>query len=248
MRLAHKLMFVYSAILGVTIIVFASQLINVANNSTELNLVNDTQKLLKETNYSIEREMDTCYRAINSLSSDYDTISYMKNWDKSDKTNIFDFKLDLTYKAEQIINLSPDIYQFRMFISNPNFPEIGSIIYSDFKLTNKKTILEESINNPNGYWLLDHKEENYNTSTLARKNVVSLFRPILYSNYKEVGIAEVTIPTKIFFRHIFSQPENENLISFVVDNKQNVITDVNSAFAKKYKFDKSELVKLLYRP
>jgi two-component system, sensor histidine kinase YesM len=244
MRLAHKLMLVYSAILGVTIIVFAGQLINVANNSTELNLVNDTQKLLKETTYSIEREMDTCYRAINSLSIDYNIMSYLKNWDERDKTNIFDFKLDLTYKAEQIVNLSSDIYQFRIYISNPNFPEIGSIIYSDSRLTNNKTIHEESSNSPNGYWLLDHKEENYNTSTLERKNVVSLFRTILYSNNKELGIAEVTIPTKIFFRHLFSQPENENMISFVVDNKQKVITDVNSAFAKKYKFDKSEIVRL----
>lgn len=243
MRLAHKLMFIYATILGATIIVFAGQLINVANNSTELNLVNDTQKLLKETNYSIEREMDTCYRAINSLSSDYTILSFLKSWDKSKKTDIFDFKLDLTYKAEQIINLSPDIYQFRMFTNNPNFPEIGSIIYSDSRLTDRKTIYEELANNPNGYWLLNHKEENYNTSTLDRKNVVSLFRPLLYLNNKELGIVEVTVPAKLFFRHVFSQSENENMICFVVDNKQNVITDSNSAFAKKYNFFETEMKK-----
>ncbi len=243
MRLAHKLMFIYATILGSTIIVFAGQLINVANNSTELNLVNDTQKLLKETNYSIEREMDTCYRAINSISSDYTILSYLKFWNKSKKTDIFNFKLDLTYKTEQIINLSPDIYQFRMFTNNPNFPEIGSIIYSESRLTDKKTIHEELANSPNGYWRLNHKEENYNTSTLDRKNVVSLYRNILYLNNKELGIAEVTIPTKLFFRHIFSQSENENMISFVVDNKQNVITDSNSAFAKKFNFFETEMKK-----
>ncbi|MDF2986984.1 MAG: hypothetical protein K0R50_2494 [Eubacterium sp.] len=244
LRLAHKLMIIYSAILGITIIIFASQLINVANNSTELDLINDSMELLKETKYSIEREIDTCYRTINAISSDYDTMSYIKSWDKNDQSGIFDFNLDLTKKVLLIRNLSPDVYQFRIYVSNPNFPEIGSFIYSGSRLENKNEILDEYAKSPNGFWKFDHPEVSYNPGTIERKNVVSLFVPLKYSNYKELGIIETTMYTDTFFRHMFSQSEKQNLIAFVVDNRGNIIYDKKSAFTQKYNLDKTGLKEL----
>lgn len=242
MRLAHKLMLIYSSVLGATIILFASQLINVANNSTELDLINDSRELLKETKYSIDQEIDTCYRTINAITSDYDIMAYIKNWDKSDKTNIFDFNIELSKKVEQIRNLSPNVYQFRVYVSNPNFPEIGSVIYNDSRLANKNDVRKGYEGNPNGYWEIDHIEQNYNTGVLERKNVVSLYVPLKYTvKFNELGIAEATITTETFFRHMFSQSQNENMMAFVIGNKGNFIYDKNGKFATKYGLTDSSL-------
>ncbi|HEX2927343.1 MAG TPA: sensor histidine kinase [Ruminiclostridium sp.] len=245
MRLAHKLMLVYSVIMAVTVMIFAGQLIGAANESTEQDLINDTTNLLKETKYSIQQEMDTCYRAENSIASDYETISYIKSWDKSDKTNIFEFRMDLTKKFERIITMSPDIYQLRIFTINPNFPEIGSIIYSDSRLINNGDIFREATENPGGYWELNHLEENYNPSIVKRKIVVSLYTKLRYANIKNLGIAEVTIPSDIFFRHIYAQSGNQNLIPFIMDRKGNIIYDKQSVFARKYHMSSSNFSKLV---
>jgi two-component system sensor histidine kinase YesM len=245
MRLAHKLMLVYSVIMAVTIIIFAGQLMNAANESTEQDLINDTGNLLKETKYSIEREMDTCYRAVNSMAGDYDTMTFIKQWDKSDKTNVTEFRWDLTEKVEQIISLSPDIYQLRIYTMNPNFPEIGSIIYSDSRLENKGNILSEASNNPSGYWELNHQEENYNTGIVQKKKVVSIYTQLRYANIRNLGIAEVTIPSDTFFRHMYAQSNNQNLIPFIVDKRGNIIYDSQSVFAKKYKMSNSDFSKLI---
>lgn len=245
MRLAHKLMLVYSVIMAVTIVIFAGQLMGAASESTEQALINDTRNLLKETKYSIEREMDTCYRAVNSMAGDYDTMTFIKEWDKSDKTNVTEFRWDLSEKVEQIISLSPDIYQLRIYTMNPNFPEIGSIIYSDSRLENKGNILSEASNNPSGYWELNHTEENYNTGIVQKKKVVSIYTQLRYANIRNLGIAEVTIPSDIFFRHMYAQSNNQNLIPFIVDKKGNIIYDRQSVFAKKYKMSNSDFSKLV---
>ncbi len=244
LKLAHKLMIIYSVVIGITIIVFASQLINETNKSTELDLIRDSRDLLKETKYSIEREVDTCYRTINAISGDYDTMSYIKGWDREDQTEVVDFSMELTKRILLIRNLSPDIYQIRIYVSNPEFPEIGSIIYSDSRLKNKKTIVTETMKYSHGYWQFDHPEVNFNPGTLERKNVVSLFVPLRYSNYKQLGFIETSMYTDTFFRHMFSQSENQNLIAFVIDYRGKVIYDSKSAFAKKYNLDGNGLTEL----
>ncbi len=244
LKLAHKLMIIYSVVIGITIIVFAGQLINETNKSTELDLIRDSRELLKETKYSIEREVDTCYRIISAISSDYDTMAYIKGWDREDQSEVVDFSMDLTKRILLIRNLSPDIYQIRIYVSNPEFPEIGSIIYSDSRLKNKNTIVKETMKYTRGYWQFDHPEVNFNPGTLERKNVVSLFVPLRYSNYKELGFIETSMYTDTFFRHMFSQSENKNLIAFVVDYRGNVIYDSKSAFAKKYNLDSNSLMEL----
>lgn len=244
LKLAHKLMIIYSVVIGITIIVFAGQLINETNKSTELDLIRDSRDLLKETKYSIEREVDTCYRTINAISGDYDTMSYIKGWDREDQTEVVDFSMELTKRILLIRNLSPDIYQIRIYVSNPEFPEIGSIIYSDSRLKNKKTIVTETMKYSHGYWQFDHPEVNFNPGTLERKNVVSLFVPLRYSNYKQLGFIETSMYTDTFFRHMFSQSENQNLIAFVIDYRGNIIYDSKSAFAKKYNLDGNGLTEL----
>lgn len=244
LKLAHKLMIIYSMVIGITIIVFAGQLINETNKSTELDLIRDSRDLLKETKYSIEREVDTCYRTINAISGDYDTMSYIKGWDREDQTEVVDFSMELTKRILLIRNLSPDIYQIRIYVSNPEFPEIGSIIYSDSRLKNKKTIVTETMKYSHGYWQFDHPEVNFNPGTLERKNVVSLFVPLRYSNYKQLGFIETSMYTDTFFRHMFSQSENQNLIAFVIDYRGKVIYDSKSAFAKKYNLDGNGLTEL----
>lgn len=244
LKLAHKLMIIYSVVIGITIIVFAGQLINETNKSTELNLIRDSRELLKETKYSIEREIDTCYRTISAISGDYDTMSYIKGWDREDQSEIVDFSTGLTKRILLIRNLSPDIYQIRIYVSNPEFPEIGSIIYSDSRLKNKSTIVSETLKYSRGYWQFDHPEVSFNPGTLERKSVVSLFVPLIYSNYKDLGFVETSMATDTFFRHMFSQSENKNLIAFVVDNRGRAIYDSKSAFAKKYKLDSNGLLEL----
>ncbi len=244
LKLAHKLMIIYSVVIGITIIVFAGQLINETNNSTELDLIRDSRELLKETKYSIEREVDTCYRTINAISGDYDTMSYIKGWDREDQTEVVDFSMDLTKRILLIRNLSPDIYQIRIYVSSPEFPEIGSIIYSDSRLKNKNTIVTETMKYAHGYWQFDHPEVSFNPGTLERKNVVSLFVPLRYSNYKQLGFIETSMYTETFFRHMFSQSENQNLIAFVIDYTGKVIYDSKSAFAKKYNLDGNGLTEL----
>lgn len=244
MRLASKLMLIYSAILGVTIILFASQLINVANNSTELDLINDSRELLKESKYSIEQQIETCYRSINAITSNYDTISYIRNWDKSDKTNIFEFGIELSRSIEQVRSLSPDMYQLRVYINNPNFPEIGSIIYNLSRLDNKKAIFDSYAENKNGLWQVNHIERNYNIGVLERKNVVSLFIPLQYSKYRDLGIVETTVISDTFFRHMFSQSKNENIMAFLVDSTGKIIYDRQGAFVNKYNLNEFGLKEL----
>ncbi len=245
LKLAHKLIITYSIVIGITILLFASQLVNEANKSTQLDLVNDSRELLKETKYSIEQEIDTCYRTIDAITGDYDTMSYIKGWDKSDQTGVVDFSINLSKKILLIRNLSPSVYQFRIYVSDPQFPEIGSIIYSDSRLKNLQTIKNETSKNPKGYWQFNHTEVNFNPGTLDRKNIVSLFYPLKYSNYKELGFLEATMYTDTFFRHMYAQSDNENFIAFIIDNKGNILFDSKSAFASRYNLNSAGIMELI---
>lgn len=244
MRIAQKLMLVYSIVLGITIVTFAGQLISVANNSTQVAFLKDTQKLLKESKLDIESKIDICYRVISSLSGDYDVMSYIKGWDKGDKTSIFDFSMSLNKKIEQTRYLSPDVYQFRLFTSNENFPEIGSFIYSDHRLQNKDSLYEELSKSPNGYWQLNHVENNFNTTTINRIKVVSLYTLLRHTNGKDLGIVEASMPVGAFFRHMYSQSDNKNLLAYVIDDKGGIIYDPQSEFALRYSLDENGLKQL----
>lgn len=244
MRIAQKLMLVYSVVLGITIITFAWQLISVANNSTQLAFLKDTQKLIKESIFDMETKIELCYRVINSVSGDYDVMSYIKGWDKGDKTSIFDFSMELNKKIEQTRYLSPDIYQFRMYVSNDNFPEIGSFIYNDGRLKNRDELYDELSKAPNGYWELNHVENNFNTTTINRIKVVSLYTLLRYSNGNNMGIVEASMPVETFFRHIYSQSDNKNLLACVIDHNGNIIYDPESEFAERYSLDGNRLMQL----
>lgn len=245
MRLAQKLMLINSLVLGITIAVFAVQLISVANQSTEMAFLKDTQRILKDSKTDIENKIDICYRVGSALSSDYDIISYINNWDKADKTTIFDFNMTLKKKYEQIRFLSPDVYQFRAFISNPAFPEIGSVFYSEARLGNRDFILSELSNHPSGYWSLNHVEDNFNMETKERKNVVSLYTLLKLSSGRNLGIVEVAMPTDTFFRQILSQSDNKNILACVVDSSGHVIYNSQNGFLEKYMLDVAGLEKLL---
>lgn len=245
MRLAQKLMLINTVVLGVTIIVFAVQLISVANRSTETAFLKDTQKLLKDSKSDIQNKIDICYRVGSSLSSDYDIISYLNGWGKADRTTIFDFSQTLKKKYEQIMFLSPDVYQFRVFVSDPSFPEIGSVFYGDARLANRDALLQELAKNPGGYWALNHVEDNFNLETKDRKYVVSLYTPLKFPSGRTLGVAEVAMTTDTFFRSILSQSDNKNILACVVDGSGRVIYSSQNGFLEKYKLDKAGLEKLL---
>jgi two-component system sensor histidine kinase YesM len=244
MRIAQKLMLIYSIVLGITIITFAGQLISVANHSTQVAFLKDTQKLLKESKFDIENKIDICYRVISSLSGDYDVMSYIKGWDKGDKTSIFDFSQSLNKKIEQTRYLSPDVYQFRFFTSNGNFPEIGSFVYNDRRLQDVAALYEELAVSPNGYWQLNHVENNFNTTTINRIKVISLYTLLRYSTGRNLGIVEVSMPVGTFFRHMYSQSDNKNLLAYVIDDESKIIYDPKSEFARRYSLDENALKQL----
>ena len=246
MRIAQKLMLIYSIVLGITIITFAGQLISVANHSTQVAFLKDTQKLLKESKFDIESKIDICIRVISSIAGDYDVMSYIKGWDKGDKTSIFDFSMGLNKKIEQTRYLSPDVYQFRLFVSNENFPEIGSFIYSDCRLQNKDSLYAELSKRPNGYWQLNHTENNFNTTTINRINVVSLYTLLRNTAGKNLGILEASMPVQTFFRHMYSQSDNKNLLAYVIDSKGNIIYNPKSEFALRYSLDENGLKRMEY--
>ncbi len=241
MGLAKKLMLVYSVILGVAIVIFAAQLINAANEALEQSMITDTQSLLKESVYSIQREMDTCYQSINSISSDYDIISYIKDWNPAQPADIVEFNLTLKKRESLVRSLSPDVYQLRMYVHNPEFPEISSLIYSDTRLANLQEISDRVLLNAAGYWTLNQTERNYTTVIKDRKNVVALFRSITFSKNQPLGLMEVTVLTEDFFRHLLSQEQNENLLAFVMDSNGALIYAQNSEFLSRYRVDSESL-------
>lgn len=245
MHLAQKLMLIYTVVLGITITTFASQLIREVEDSTEQTFLNDAQNLLKESRYDIENNMDICYRAVSSLSSDYDIMSYLKDWNNDDRSGIFDFSMELNKKIEQIVFLSTDVYQFRIYIDNESFPEIGSVIYSADRLPDSSHLAERISESPNGYWLVNHAENNYNTSTRTRRNVVSLYMPLRYSIGANLGIIEVTMPVESFFRHMFSQSESKKLFAFAKDSSGKFIFNAESGFAAEYGLDGQGIEQLL---
>ncbi len=245
LHLAQKLMLIYSIALGISIITFASQLIREVVESTEQSFLNDTKNLLQESVYDVENNVDVCYRAVSSLTSDYDIISYINDWNSEDSTDIFDFSMELNKKVEQIVFLSTDVYQYRIYINNEDFPEIGSIVYNAGRLPIKDSLNDILVGSTTGYWLVNHPENNYNTSTRVRRNVVSLYMPLRYSNAKNPGIVEVSMPVESFFRHVFSQAGNKNLFAFVRDSGGRVIYNGHSEFLTDYGLDEAGLDQLL---
>ncbi|MGE5612896.1 MAG: sensor histidine kinase [Bacillota bacterium] len=245
LNLARKLMLIYTVVLGITITTFAFQLIREAEDSTEKSFLNDTKNLLKETRYDIANRMDICYKAVSSLLSDYDLMSSFKDWNREDKPALFEFSMNFNKKIEQIIFLSTDVYLFRVYIYNKDFPEIGSIVYSAARLPNMEFLAKKVSESPNGYWLVNHPENNFNTSQRTRKNVVSLYMPLRYSIGENIGIIEVSMPVELFFRHMFSQGDNKKLFAFAVDSGGNLIYNPRSEFITLYGIDESGLKKLL---
>lgn len=245
MRLAQKLMLAFTAVLAVTVFLFAWQLVGVANRSTEQAYIKDTQQLLKDSKFDIERRIDLCYRVAGSVSSDYDIISYLRNWDNSDTTGIFDFSMSLRKKFEQVLLLSPDVYQFRIFATNNKFPEIGSLVYSIDRLPQKDVLREHLAAVRSGYWVLDHEEDNFIPSILVHKRVVSLYTSLQYTQGRSLGIAEVAIPTETFFRQFFSQPENTNRLACVLDGSGTIIYNGQNAFMSRHAMSRESLEALI---
>jgi len=245
LHLAQKLMIIYTIVLGITITTFAYQLISAAQKATERSFLNDTKNLLQESVYDIESNMDVCYRAVSSLSGDYDIMSYLKDWKKDDNSDIFNFSMNMNKKVEQIMFLSTGVYQFRTYIDNDDFPEIGSSIYNGSRLADRELLVRKISESTNGYWIVDHDENNFNTSTRMRRKVVSLYMPLRYSKGAELGIVEVSMPVEIFFRHMFYQSENGDAFTFIENTDGKLIYNPQSRFVQSLGLDQNTILQLL---
>lgn len=245
LRLAQKLMLIYTIVLGITITTFAYQLISSIQGATERSFLNDTKNLLQESIYDIEGNMDVCYRAVSSLSGDYDIMSFLKEWNKDDDSDIFNFSMSMNKKVEQIMFLSTGVYQFRAYIDNEDFPEIGSAIYSAKRLPNRELLERRISESANGYWLVNHDENNFNTSTRMRRKVVSLYMPLRYSKGSELGVVEVTMPVEIFFRHMYNQAENADVLTFIENTDGELIYNPKSKFAEAAGMDEDAIRQLI---
>ncbi len=245
LHLAQKLMLIYTVVLGITITTFAYQLINATQEANERSFLNDTQNLLQESVYDIESNMDVCYRAVSSLSGDYDIMSFLKDWKKDDNSDIFNFSMSMNKKVEQIMFLSTGVYQFRAYIDNDDFPEIGSSIYNESRLEERDVLERKISDSTNGYWLVNHDENNFNTSTRIRRKVVSLYMPLRYSKGAELGIVEVSMPVEVFFRHMFYQSENGDVFTFIENTGGDLIYNTGSKFAETLGLDGNAINELL---
>lgn len=245
MRLAQKLMLIYTIVLGITITTFAYQLVSSIQRATERSFLNDTKNLLQESIYDIESNMDVCYRAVSSLSGDYDIMSFLKEWNKNKNSDIFNFSMSMNKKVEQIMFLSTGVYQFRAYIDNEEFPEIGSAIYSARRLPDRDLIERKLSESSNGYWLVGLDENNFNTSTRIRRKVVSLYMPLRYSKGSNLGVVEVSMPVEVFFRHMLNQTDNADMFTFIDTAGGDLIYNPRSKFAQSSELDQSALRKLL---
>jgi two-component system sensor histidine kinase YesM len=230
--LSRKLMLVYTAVLAIIVAVFAGQLIAGAARATERSFIADTRRLVKDARIEIERNIEICERSINVIGSDYDLVEYVRIWN-DDRTDIFDFRLDIERKFDLIQRLGPELHQFRVFVTRESFPEIGSSLYHISRIENCDRLIADPALREGGVWRLNHPEEHYNLLITADRSVVSLYKAFRYPVGSIIVVTEASMLSEKFFSPLYAQPDQEHYLPFAIDRDGGLLYDRRSVFIRR---------------
>jgi two-component system, sensor histidine kinase YesM len=225
--LAKKLFFSYVVIIAVPIIIFGIYTLRVIKTSAETDLLNTNLHMLREEVLNINKNMLLCERVAQTLISDKEFVEFVGEKREASSDEIVAFKIGPLERIEKIPNIYPDIYKIRLFLDNPHFDEIWPAIYNENWITKSKWRDDVLQRKGMVFWRLNHREETFQTIQDEGRDVVSLYREIQYPQSRHLGIVEVSMLSKEFFRQMYSASQDAASIQCIINNNKEVFFNEN---------------------
>lgn len=232
MHLANKLIISYLLILIFPLSAFALYYSNQFEKNETKKAYEIGNQILINTKKDIENKIEICAKNAQTILDYSDLMDFISQRRNHSSTEMINFNKIYITMFSRVHYVNPDVYQFRLFIDNPNFPEIWPFIYSEKRIKSKelyKNVLKLTFDS---YWLLNHKEDTYKTVGPSPQSVVSMYTNVRYPGRRHFATLEVSMLSEVFFSDLYRNANNKDMNFYVIKDKKVLFATSNNKGSK----------------
>lgn len=244
--LTKKFFIAYLIIFAIPIVLFGWWFTsNMMQNAQKEELSRSTENI-RQIQSDVQKNIELCRNAGQAALSTKNFLGIISSYQQYSTAEILDFKNDILFNVENILNINTSINNLRVYINNKNISEIYPSLRYESLIINEpwyKNLFEKGVTN---YWRLNHPEDDFKGGILNSREVVSVYRKVTNDN-KHIGILEVNMLAEEFFGNIYSNLENHNKFIVIINGENEQYYNSKSDFINRFGLEtdmlKSQLIK-----
>ncbi|MBU3111243.1 sensor histidine kinase [Clostridium lacusfryxellense] len=223
-NITKKLMVANITILAIPLILIAVIGFGNIRNKLEIGKLQENGYLLDGQKLDIEHNIEAMSITAQLVVSNKNLMNFIEtNRDISNEEYV-KYSLDTFYDIQNIQSTNPAINRIKFYIKEDKYiPQIYPYIYHENEMENKKNFNQVITSKGKEYWVANNVEDTNTGINGNYQNVVSLYRSINIPSDNHIGIVEVNMNTKDFFRPVFHNTENNDYQFIAIDKEGTVI-------------------------
>lgn len=243
LNISKKLIIAYIAVMAVPLIIISIFGFRNFKNKVEDTKLQENQYLLDEEKENIENNINTMEIAAEQVVSDKKLLEFINTDTEISNEESIEYNFDIANNVQSIQSNNPSINRIKFYMSQNNYiPDIWPYLYHEDSIRNKKWYDSVIQGKGKEYWVVNNiDDENYNV-TREKDNVVSVYRSVNIPSDNHIGIVEVNMISKDFFRKVFNEVNQKESQFIVIDSSGNVVA--NNGFLKQNKIPYSHIKNL----
>ncbi len=225
MGIIKKFVFIYFIIFVIPILFFALYSFNNANENLKEDYYNESREELDKAYANISQNIRICENVMETALGNTRFIDFTSKDMLKDDLALIEFKRSEYSQIVNLINFNPSINNIHFFIDNDKVYELPPLLFKENSFGKSDLISYIKSLKGNQYFEIS----GLDTYTGAASNrVVSLYREILGTGQKHLGILEVNMLQEVFFNDLYTNPAEEHSALFLLQKGENEIAYYDS--------------------
>ncbi|HEY5588526.1 MAG TPA: histidine kinase [Candidatus Paceibacterota bacterium] len=244
-NISKKLIIANIIVIAIPLIIISIFGFNNLSNKIEIAKLQENEYLLDEEKLNIERNIESMGITAQLVISNKKLITFIDTDKEMPNEEYIKYSLDTFNDIQNIQSNNPLINRIKFYIGkNKYIPQIYPYIYREDDIKNKNIIQKVIDNKGKEYWVVNNIEDTNSSLFEKNYNVVSVYRSINIPSDNHLGIIEVNMNIRDFFRKVFNN-SNINEYQFIAMDKDGTVIS-NDGYLKNHNISNEYIKRKFY--
>jgi two-component system sensor histidine kinase YesM len=228
-NISKKLIIANIIVIAIPLIIISVFGFNNLSNKIEIAKLQENEYLLDEEKLNIERNIESMGITAQLVISNKKLITFIDTDKEISNEEYIKYSLDTFNDIQTIQSNNPLINRIKFYNEkNKYIPQIYPYIYREDDIKNKNIVNNVIDNKGKEYWVVNNIEDTNSSLFEKNYNVVSVYRSVNIPSDNHLGIIEVNMNVRDFFRKVFNNSNNSNINEYqfiAIDKDGTVISN-----------------------